>query len=306
MPPMAAAIAHIFMSLASFNITAMGGSRTSTAAMLPIMTAPSIIPRAVKKTRTILFSKLSMLSPRTCHSAKDNLIMNILPGEKIEPDKEPVSLMLSGHLRLLPGSFHNLLHIFRCRVEKYCKISTGDECQYCYTIVIFNKMTCRVNAIERMGMMTEKATAGDIMTREVVTVTPGDDVEKVARLLLERRISGLPVVDGEGKVVGIISEGDMVIQQEEIKAPVYTNILGGIIYLERPQRFMEDLKRHIAQKVGDLMSGRVHTVVPETPVEKVATMMVEKGINRVPVVDGDQKLLGIITRQDVIKAAYRG
>ncbi|KJS17705.1 MAG: membrane protein [Peptococcaceae bacterium BRH_c4b] len=155
-------------------------------------------------------------------------------------------------------------------------------------------------------MMTEKATAGDIMTREVVTVTPGDDVEKVARLLLERRISGLPVVDGEGKVVGIISEGDMVIQQEEIKAPVYTNILGGIIYLERPQRFMEDLKRHIAQKVGDLMSGRVHTVVPETPVEKVATMMVEKGINRVPVVDGDQKLLGIITRQDVIKAAYRG
>lgn len=147
--------------------------------------------------------------------------------------------------------------------------------------------------------------AGDIMTTEVITVSPDDDVEKVARLLLEHHISGLPVVDGGGKLVGVISEGDLVGREKEVRGPSYTVFLGAVIYLERPQRFLDELKRTVALKVGELMSSKkIYTVGPESTVEEVATIIVEKGINRVPVVDGEQKLLGIITRQDILKSAY--
>lgn len=152
--------------------------------------------------------------------------------------------------------------------------------------------------------MTKTLLARDLMTTNVITVQPDDDVEKAARLLLDHHISGLPVVDGEGKVVGIISEADLVLQAGEIRGPAYTVVLGAIIYLENPRRFTEDLKRLVAQRVGDLMSRKVYTVGPDDPLERVATIMVEKGVNRVPVVDEDGRLAGIISRQDLVRTMY--
>lgn len=149
-------------------------------------------------------------------------------------------------------------------------------------------------------------TAKDIMTKEVITVHPGDDVEKVAHLLLEHNISGLPVTDGEGRVLGVISEGDLVIREKEIKAPAYSEILGGVFYLESPKKFFEELKRTIARSVEELMSRKVFTVGPEAAVPEISALMVEKGINRVPVVDQDKKLIGIVSRQDIIKAVQNG
>ncbi|MEW6182062.1 MAG: CBS domain-containing protein [Bacillota bacterium] len=151
--------------------------------------------------------------------------------------------------------------------------------------------------------MTKTLMARDLMTTNIITVNPDDDVEKAARLLLDHHISGLPVVDGKGNVVGIISEADLVLQTSEIKGPAYTLFMGGIIYLENPKRFEEDLKRMAAQKVGDLMSRNVYTVGPDDPSEKAAAVMVEKSVNRVPVIDEDGRLVGIITRQDLIRAS---
>lgn len=142
------------------------------------------------------------------------------------------------------------------------------------------------------------------MTTAVITVNPDDEVEKVARLLLEHHISGLPVVDEEGQLVGIITEGDLVFQEKKIRAPLYTVILGGVIYLEKPQHFIDELKRTIARKVGELMSTKLHTVGPDASVEDIATIMVERNINRVPVVDEDNKLIGIVSRQDIIRATH--
>lgn len=154
--------------------------------------------------------------------------------------------------------------------------------------------------------MSDAIKAGDIMTAEVITVSPDDHVEKVARLLLDHNISGLPVVDGEGRLVGIVSEGDLVQQEKKVKGPIYTIILGSVIYLESSQRFLEDLKRSTALRVNELMtSKKLYTAGIDTGVEEVAAMMVEKGINRVPVVDENNKLLGIITRQDILKANYK-
>ncbi|MGC7847101.1 CBS domain-containing protein [Desulforudis sp. 1088] len=152
--------------------------------------------------------------------------------------------------------------------------------------------------------MAKELKAGDIMTTAVITVNPDDEVEKVARLLLEHHISGLPVVDEEGQLVGIITEGDLVFQEKKIRAPLYTVILGGVIYLEKPQHFIDELKRTIARKVGELMSTKLHTVGPDASVEDIATIMVERNINRVPVVDEDNKLIGIVSRQDIIRATH--
>lgn len=149
-----------------------------------------------------------------------------------------------------------------------------------------------------------KKLARDIMTTEVITVHPDDDVEKVARLLLEHHISGLPVVDHGGKLVGVVSEDDLVFREKKVRTPFYVVIFDSPIYLEKPQRFIEDVKRTVAQKVGELMSTKLYTVGPEASVENVATIMVERGINRVPVVDADNMLVGIISRQDIIRAAF--
>ncbi|MCL5982649.1 MAG: CBS domain-containing protein [Firmicutes bacterium] len=142
----------------------------------------------------------------------------------------------------------------------------------------------------------------DLMTRDVVTVASDTTVQELARLLLEHKISGLPVVDKEGRIIGIVSEGDLVYQDKKLHIPAAWQILGGVVYLENPNRLGQDLMKMTAAKVGDLMTTRVYTVKEDTSVEAIATIMVEKKVNRVPVVDGAGKLVGIVSRQDLIKA----
>lgn len=143
--------------------------------------------------------------------------------------------------------------------------------------------------------------AEEIMTRNVITINPSDMVEKAARLLLEHHVSGLPVVDGENRVLGMISEGDLVLRGKEVKAPAFSEVLGAVFFLESQKRFFEELKKTIALTVEEIMSRPVVTVNSEATLEQIATLMAEKGINRVPVVDGENRLLGIVTRQDIIK-----
>ncbi len=155
-----------------------------------------------------------------------------------------------------------------------------------------------------MSGKTEKILAEDIMTREVITVSPGDDVEKAARLLLENNISGLPVITEDGRVAGMISEADIIFRQKKVDAPSYSVILGAVVYLKSPQRYIEELKRTVALTVEELMNKKLHTVGPEATVEEISTVMVEEGVNRVPVVDEKGRLLGIVTRQDIIRTVH--
>lgn len=144
--------------------------------------------------------------------------------------------------------------------------------------------------------------ARDLMTREVVTVNRETTVKEVVRLLLEHKISGLPVVDKENRVIGIVSEGDLIYQDKKLHTPAFLEILGGIIYLENPNRLGQDLIKMTAVKVGDLMTAKVYTVREDATLEEIATTMVEKRVNRIPVVDGAGRLAGIISRQDLVKA----
>ena len=85
----------------------------------------------------------------------------------------------------------------------------------------------------------------DIMTKEVVTVSVNDNVERCAALLIEHGLSGLPVLDEEEKLVGIVTEGDLIRRASRIKGPAVLEVLGGMIYLDSPNKFIDELMKHI-------------------------------------------------------------
>ncbi len=144
----------------------------------------------------------------------------------------------------------------------------------------------------------------DIMTTDVVTVSITDSVEQCAKLLQENDISGIPVLDDSGRVAGIVTEGDLIRRASRIKAPGYLEILGGLIYLGSPKKFVEELQRAMSLEAGQLMSKDVISVKPGDSIEEAATLMVEKGINRLPVIDDEEKLVGIVSRRDIMGRLY--
>lgn len=143
--------------------------------------------------------------------------------------------------------------------------------------------------------------ARDIMTREVYTAKPDDKVESITRLMLDHKISGIPVVDANEHVIGIITEKDLMIRAKELRIPFYVTLFDSIIFLENPIRFNNEVKKYTATRVKDAMTSRVVTVEEDTPVSEVVEIMQNKKINRVPVVRHN-KLVGIITRNDILKA----
>ena len=141
----------------------------------------------------------------------------------------------------------------------------------------------------------------NVMTKDVLTVRPDEKVDKVARLLVDNRISGVPVVDDQHRVVGIITEKDLMIKATELKVPFYLTLFDSIIFLENPIRFNNDLKKYTATYVKEAMTSKVITVPEDWPLNEVVTLMQKKQINRVPVVRHG-KLIGIVTRNDILKA----
>jgi CBS domain-containing protein len=147
--------------------------------------------------------------------------------------------------------------------------------------------------------------AKDIMTKEVVTLNKEMGVKEVAQLLLEKDIGGAPVINEEGQVVGIVTEGDLIMEDVKLHFPTFIHLLSGIIYLESLKNFEEKLRKAVGVKVEDIMTKKVFTVDEEATLEDIATLMVEKGISRVPVLRQD-RLVGIVTRRDIVKFLAKG
>ncbi len=142
----------------------------------------------------------------------------------------------------------------------------------------------------------------DFMTPNPITIFPTDSLETVIKLLEEHRISGLPVVDGVNHVVGIISEGDLLVRESPMQPPLYMTLLGSVIYFESPRQFHQHMQKALGMLVQDVMTPQPITTQPETPLTTAANLMLAKKINRLPVVDDDQCLIGIITRHDLVRA----
>ncbi|HBH0172441.1 TPA: CBS domain-containing protein [Clostridioides difficile] len=147
-------------------------------------------------------------------------------------------------------------------------------------------------------------TAKEIMTTDVIVAKQDDSIADVANMLIAEKIGGLPVVDSENRVVGIISETDILKKEKYIEAPLYINLLQGLIFLDDLKKVEKDIKQVVAYKVGELMSKDIIKVHEDDKFDDVANVMIKKSINRVPVVDDDNKLKGIICRYDIIKALY--
>lgn len=146
--------------------------------------------------------------------------------------------------------------------------------------------------------------ARDIMTVNVISVKRDTLIKDIAHILVENRIGGVPVVDDGGRVVGIISETDLVSKEKNVHIPSYITVLQGVIYLESFKRFEEDIRKITAYKAEDIMTAEVEKVHEDDDVETIANIMIEKGVNRVPVVDSEGKLRGIICRYDIIKSMF--
>ena len=146
--------------------------------------------------------------------------------------------------------------------------------------------------------------AQDIMTREIISVTPDTEIAQAASLLLENRINGVPVVDATGELVGILCQSDLIAQQKSIPIPSLFTLLDGYIPLTPTKRMDREVEKIAATKVAEAMTTPPVTVDPETDIEKIAVLMVEKNFHTVPVVDGD-KLVGIIGKEDILRTLIR-
>ncbi len=138
------------------------------------------------------------------------------------------------------------------------------------------------------------------MTSDVVVVRRDATVPEVARLLWTHRISGLPVVDDAGAVVGIVTELDLMVRNANLRFPTYLRVLDVMIPLGMPRDFDEEMRRALATTAGDLMTSPVVTVQPDTDLADAATLMVDKRVNPVPVLQ-DGRLVGIISRSDFVR-----
>lgn len=144
----------------------------------------------------------------------------------------------------------------------------------------------------------------DIMTKKIITVNEDDTIEKCANLLSTHKLSGLPVVDGEGYVKGIITEGDLIKHNSEVQVPAFLEILGGIIYLDNPNKYFEDVKKSMGLFVKTVMTEDIKTVNPNVKIEDAAALLVRKKLKRLPVLDEEGKLVGIVSRRDIMNHMF--
>lgn len=146
-------------------------------------------------------------------------------------------------------------------------------------------------------------TVSEIMERDPVTVSPEASVQDVVTALREHQLPGVPVVDADGRCVGMVTEADLVLPDEDgdLHIPHYINLFGGTVFLESLDRFEGRLRKAFAANAADMMTRDPDTVRPDTSIREAARLIHDAGHNRLPVVD-DGQLVGVVTRLDVLGA----
>lgn len=145
-------------------------------------------------------------------------------------------------------------------------------------------------------------TIADAMSRDPVVVRAETPLNEAIQILAERRISGLPVVDDAGQLVGIISETDLMWRETGVTPPAYIMFLDSVIYLQNPAKHERELHKALGQTVGEVMSSDPISISPNKPLKEAAQIMHEKEVRRLPVVDDAGQVIGILTRGDIVRA----
>ena len=147
----------------------------------------------------------------------------------------------------------------------------------------------------------DQLTVREIMTTAVVTAKPETTVRELADILAKNKISGVPVVDDEGRVLGMVSEADIILQDADLHFPYYIQFLESVIYLQSVHKFEERFRKQIGSKVSEIMTEEVVSATPQETVREVATLMADRNVNRLPVTENG-RLVGIVTRGDIVRA----
>jgi len=142
--------------------------------------------------------------------------------------------------------------------------------------------------------------AKDIMTKEVITVTPETEITSVAKIFMETGINGVPVLGNEEKLVGILCQSDLIAQQKDIPVPSLFTLLEGYIPLMSMKKMEKEIKKIAAITVADAMTEDPVTVEPDTPISKIASLMTGDKFHSLPVVE-DRKVVGIVGMADILK-----
>jgi CBS domain-containing protein len=153
--------------------------------------------------------------------------------------------------------------------------------------------------------MLRETPVRELMTTEVLTFSPADDVRDAMRALLRRDVDGAPVIDG-GVVVGMLSTSDLIVEEARLHLPTVITLLGA--YLELPsskKRFDAEMEKALGSTVGEVMTSGARTISPDATVEEAATIMHEEGVDRIVVVDDSGSLVGLIARGDIVREIVR-
>jgi CBS-domain-containing membrane protein len=142
----------------------------------------------------------------------------------------------------------------------------------------------------------------DVMTTDVITLQPDQTFEVAADVLADNKIGAAPVIDADGKVIGVVRDEDLIVSESNIHAPTSFNLLGSEITLPgEKKRFEAELRRMVAADVKGLMTTEFATCSPDDTLADVATGMHDADVTHMPVVDGDGKLVGIVARGDIVR-----
>jgi CBS domain-containing protein len=144
-------------------------------------------------------------------------------------------------------------------------------------------------------------TVADVMSHDPIVVKAETPLNEAIKILAEKRISGLPVVDDAGNLLGIISETDLMWRETDVTPPAYIMILDSVIYLQNPATYERDLHKALGQTVGEVMSKNPITISPDKSLKEAAKIMHDRKVHRLPVLDSNNQVIGILTRGDIIR-----
>ena len=146
--------------------------------------------------------------------------------------------------------------------------------------------------------------ARDIMTTEVLTVSPETSIAELSKILENRKIGGVPVVDQGGRLVGVITQNDLVERARDLELPPAINILDFHVYLQIPSHLFHRVEKMLGTTVGDCMTANPVTVTPDARLAQIAGLMAKQQVHTIPVLEGG-KLVGVIGKMDLIRALAR-
>jgi CBS-domain-containing membrane protein len=142
--------------------------------------------------------------------------------------------------------------------------------------------------------------ATDIMTKDVITVKNETTIEELARLLIDHKISGVPVLDDDNKMIGIVTENDLIKKNKRFHIPTIVRLFDAYFLLDSG-KVEDEIKKMVATTVGEIYTKKVLSISEDTTLEEIATIMAEKHIHLLPVLRDDE-VVGIVGKADVVRS----